>query len=548
MRYYEEPQYIAPLNIGDPVYFPFDEAATKGPAAHLRTGPLTALPLGECGELLDFENGQPIIRPSAADGRTLWKHHDRLPWLAAMNDYSTASTAPTSLFGACVTCAQYNLTPGYNMPFDPNQIDFAHKGTLGWVGRAGSDLDGHESNAAEDAMILGHNYNRAGHVAWGWCQAVRTNLSANPNWITSRPLGREVHSHLVRAWVLWEKTGDRFWFEDAQKTAGYLMSKPLSQHNDTGLNDPLWPYTLVLAMTPATWRKTVDWLVQAAQWYRMNSWEQDLSYGLTLFAMASLFASGPSLWVQDTISTMLNWAGGFYRSPGEWDDWIGCCPGRTGDIISAQWPILKAAYIRQGIRSFAVKPEQRINTYPMRDGRFVDVQGTDLRKGAVSFISTGGDTMGGRIRNMVNGTSVGEINLEGPYGTNHGTKGYMFPAACTNAQVACFRNDTVAEQVLGPITSDYNEKVVIQPNVEYHLGNCKGVLSASGNVTIKPFKKWSTFYNSAGKPDIGLWAGKDLTPLQITIPSGTSLKFDVRGQMYSRWILTSESGGTWQAT
>ncbi len=277
-------RHLAALD-GEGPFAAFDICATHGPAGHLQSGPLMGLPLGECGELVAFKDGKPFVPPSAADGRTIWKCHDRLPWLAAASDKTNSG-----LMSACVQTSVYNMQPGFNMPVDPHEIRFAHKGALGWENTQGGGITGHFANTVENAARLAsHNPRRL--VVWnGWLAVMRAYLTKTPDAIVSQGYGeaREPHSHLVHAWLAWTMTGDPFWFTDAHRTADFLLAKPLEEHG-TALNDPLWPYTL--------WQvkgvEAVAWISQAAAWYDKTSWDQNRGGGLTLFAV-EYFATGNS--------------------------------------------------------------------------------------------------------------------------------------------------------------------------------------------------------------------------------------------------------------
>ncbi len=529
-----EPRHLTAIDAQGPLAI-YDTCATRGPAAHLQSGPLTGLPLGECGELLAWKDGKPFNPPSAKDGRTLWKCHDRLPWLVAANDRTDSG-----LLSACVQASVYNMQPGMNMPPDPHEISFAHKGALGWANNPGGGFTGHFANSAENAGRLSKRNQRAHDVWTGWLVTMKVYRMKYPDWPARAGFTetREIHTYLTRAWLAWHLTGDNFWREDCHHVADFLLSKPLAEHGSTALNDPLWPYTLWMIKGDAA----REWLLDAAKWYFATTWVENIDPGWTLGAIGYWLSQdrrvfsrlGPSL---------VNWRDSFYRAPGTPLDWVGLCPGRTGDTGSAQWPLVKAAMIHSGFDANELPKYSSLNTYPMLDGRFVNLTGRDLRTGSVSFLSTGGDTLGGRIRNMKDGQRVGEINLEGPYKSSRGTGTYKFDAECTSAQVACFRDDERAEQVFAPVSTDPSERVVIEPNAEYRLGKARGVLRTSGRVTIKPLRGYVTFFE-AETPRRSVWAGKD-SGFVFNAPSGVTL--DARCPLNNRWTLIAEKGGYWQS-
>ncbi len=528
-----DPRHLAAIDEQGP-FAAFDACATRGPAAHLQSGPLTGLPLGECGELLAWKDGQPFVPPSAADGRTIWKCHDRLPWLAAASDRTDSG-----LISACVAASMYNMQPGFNMPADPHEISFAHKGALGWENTKGGGFTGHFANTAENAGRLSRRNERARDVWHGWLATVRVWRMQHPEWPASVGFveAREVHTHLVRSWLAWHLTADPFWYDDAHHVADFLMTKPLNEHGSTSLNDPRWPYTLWMIKGAAA----RDWLLEAARWGFSTSHLGGSVFSWTL-GVIGYWLTGDSRVFGRMAPSLIDWRDSFYRAPGSPLDWVGRCLGRTGDGGSAQWPLVKAALVHAGWDDAAMPKYSSMNTYPMLDGRIVNLAGADLRRGTVTFLSTSGDTHGGRIRNMRHGESIGEINLEGPYKSNFGSQDYDFGVRTTQAQIACFRNEQRGEQVLAPITADRTEHVLIEPNAEYHLGKCRGALRTKGKVTIKPQREYVTFFDG-DTPRRSLWVGKDAG---FTFQADKGVTLDARGPLYARWILIAENGGTWE--
>ncbi len=248
----------------------------------------------------------------------------------------------------------------------------------------------------------------------------------------------------------------------------------------------------------------------------------------------------------------MNWRDSFYRSPGTSWDWVGFCPGRTGDTVSAQWPLYKRALIDAGVTDDDVPTHSAINTYPMEDGRFVNLVGKNLQAGTASFISTGGDTQGGTIREMKAGESVGDQALGGPFGANNGTQSYDFGHSVTSAMVACFRTQSwpepdtsdacLAEQVLAPVSNDSSERVVIKAGAENWLGKCRGRLTTTGKVTIKPLREYVTFFgNDSVRRSI--WEGKDV---EFSFDVKRSIVLDARCRLYARWLFIAENDGTWE--
>jgi hypothetical protein len=258
-----EPRHLTAIDAQGPLAI-YDTCATRGPAAHLQSGPLTGLPLGECGELLAWKDGKPFNPPSAKDGRTLWKCHDRLPWLVAANDRTDSG-----LLSACVQASVYNMQPGMNMPPDPHEISFAHKGALGWANNPGGGFTGHFANSAENAGRLSKRNQRAHDVWTGWLVTMKVYRMKYPDWPARAGFTetREIHTYLTRAWLAWHLTGDNFWREDCHHVADFLLSKPLAEHGSTALNDPLWPYTLWMIKGDAA----REWLLDAAKWYFARS-------------------------------------------------------------------------------------------------------------------------------------------------------------------------------------------------------------------------------------------------------------------------------------
>jgi hypothetical protein len=490
--------------------------------------------LGECGELVAFKDGKPFVPPSAADGRTIWKCHDRLPWLAAATDKTSSG-----LLTACVEASTYNMQPGFNMPDHPHEIRFAHKGSLGWKNTVGGGFTGHFANTVENAARLSDRNPRAHEVWNGWLALMRAYLTKNPNAVVGQGLGeaREAHSHLVHAWLAWTKTGDPFWREDATRTADLLMSKPLSEHGSTKLNDPQWPYTLWMVKGDAA----REWLLEAARWFYSVSWDAASVSGWTL-GVIGYWLTGDTRIFRHIGQSLVTWRDAFYRAPGTELDWVGRCPGRTGDLGSAQWPLVKAALLHAEGKHDPLPTHSSINTYPMLDGRFVNLEGFDLRNGRVLFISTGGDTYGGTVWQMQGDKRTAEIRPPGPYGSYFGVSDYQFSSRTRRAQVACYRDENHAEQVCGPISTDLTERAAIDPGAEYHLGKCRGRLTTTGKVTVKPLRDYVTFFGN-DRFRRSIWAGKDS---EFPFDVNRSIVLDARGPLYARWILISEKGGTWE--
>jgi hypothetical protein len=544
-------RHLAPLDGRGP-FSKFDEAALCGPTAALRAGKLvgyTGWCRGHFPEKLACIDGEFFAEASAADGRATSGCHDPLPWLAACCEQaggwrpeaggreelrgdilaSGLRSQASGLSAALIDAVRAVLRT--HMSVRPGAIEFAHHNAApGWVFRGDMGTVGHFAHI-ENALYLylwtGDLHARA--VWFDWLLAVkaaRTQFTA---------CDRETHTHFVRCHLAAVHANDAAFDAEAKRLAKLLLQKPLAQHS-AGLYHPLWPYYLW-----QTLRKEAErWLVEAADWSAPIAGTSDLA-----LASIAYWITGKREYLTAKLPALVSWSHGYFRDPGGPLDWHGQCTGRTGDGYAPnQFPIFKRAMIDAGLDDSDLPAHVAENSYPL-SGNLTTITGCDLSCGTVRYLSYQGDTHGGRLRAVnAQGKRIEELAFEGPWKSNRARAEYSFTSRpVTRIQALAY------EQLLGPLSDDPSEAVLLEAGKTYELGRSRAILETQGEVTIEPVREHVTFYDEQGRPILGIWSGLH-KPVAI---SNTKLRtstgrfyFDARGGEYARWRFTCSADGVWR--
>lgn len=504
----------------------FDECSVRGPAAALSVGRLMRAVPGMVPEKLAFADGKPFAASSSGTDNRLWFYeHDRLPWLAAMKDETG------TLLGPVTQAAMVDMTVGLGMN---ERGYFAHKqdasGKINYGGWCG-----HFANAVESAALLSHVSDRARRVWHNWLHTARSALYSNPNFWTGANRWepgetRESQWALVMLNLAYEKTRDPFWWQAAEHVADFLLSKPLSEQ---GLNDPLWVWSLWQVKR----ERALKWIIDAADWYVDTSWNEERATGLTLLAIHSMACNRRG--ALGNLKTLRNWADSFYRYPGDPLDWCGQCPGRTGDLVSGQWPIIKAALLQTGLTDADIPKHSDLNFLPLHkpagsEMAIVKIHGNGISKLDCTFVSQQGDAKGGAV--VVNGKRApGGVMDNVRYGANYGFNQAMI---APTDELEVYSYDAVS------VSLPPGAQVIIEAGKVYACPPMRGTLRLSGGkATLSPLTRYLSLHNDRDEPWYGLWAGKDKPVDFVGIKEW---RLDIRGPMQHRVALTVDSEAIWE--